>query len=275
MWSDNSSSKTSDVKLTEHISSRDFQPRFQAAEPCLDVVNSELETFCSCVSHDLRAPLRHINSYSALLLQDFASYLPVAAQDYIERINRSSSRMGYMIDELLELSRLSRTHLVLGWVDLSEMARQVIQRLMESEKQRDVETVIASTPPVLADMGLLVRVMENLLGNAWKFTSGTPSAKIEFGMTQYQGGQVFFIKDNGAGFDMSYASKLFGTFERLHGPEFEGVGIGLAIADRIVRRHGGSIWGEGVIEEGATFYFSLPVPSDAASPTPLHSGGGR
>lgn len=241
-----------------------FEHRVQETTVELETAISELQSFCSCLSHDLRAPLRHINSYSAVLLEDFAGFLPPAAQQYLQLISSSSSRMGHMIDQLLELSRVNRTDMALGEIDLSKMARQVLQFLKENESHREVETVVGDTPPVLADRGMLRQFMENVLGNAWKYTSREHRARIEFGMTSYQDKDVFFISDNGVGFDMAYTSKLFGTFERLHGMEFDGVGIGLATAHRIIRRHGGEIWGEGVVGEGATFYFTLPVASARA-----------
>lgn len=225
----------------------------------LEAVIREQETFSYSVSHDLRAPLRHINCYSSILAEDFAEELSAQAREYLSRICGSTNKMGKMIDHLLELSRVNRVDLALEPVDLSAMAEQVLQELKETDGKRRCEVVIAESITVLGDRILFMQLMGNLLGNAWKYTSSKEDARIEFGMTQVDGEDAFFVRDNGVGFDMAYSSKLFGAFERLHGAEFPGVGIGLATAQRIVRRHGGRIWAEGAVGEGATFYFSLPV----------------
>nr|WP_268875238.1 ATP-binding protein [Geoanaerobacter pelophilus] len=225
----------------------------------LEAVVREQEAFSYSVSHDLRAPLRHINCYSSILAEDFAEELSTQAREYLSRICSSTNKMGKMIDHLLELSRVNRVDLALEPVDLSTMAEQVLQELKETDGKRRCEVVVAESITVLGDRILFMQLMGNLLGNAWKYTSSREDARIEFGMTQVDGEDAFFVRDNGVGFDMAYSSKLFGAFERLHGAEFPGVGIGLATAQRIVRRHGGRIWAEGAVGEGATFYFSLPV----------------
>jgi PAS domain S-box-containing protein len=225
----------------------------------LEAVVREQEAFCYSVSHDLRAPLRHINCYSSILAEDFAEELSTQAREYLSRICSSTNKMGKMIDHLLELSRVNRVDLALDPVDLSAMAEQVLRELKETDGKRRCEVVVAESITVLGDRILFMQLMGNLLGNAWKYTSSREDARIEFGMTQIDGEDAFFVRDNGVGFDMAYSSKLFGAFERLHGAEFPGVGIGLATAQRIVRRHGGRIWAKGAVGEGATFYFSLPV----------------
>jgi len=219
----------------------------------------EQESFSYSVSHDLRAPLRHINSFSAMLIEDYGGNLPQEAHGYLDRIRSATSRMGALIDHLLELSRVSRTEIRLDSVDLSDLALQVLRMYQETEPLRCVEISVAESITVLGDRPMLRQLLENLLGNAWKYTSRKPSARIEFGMTHVAGEEAFFVGDDGAGFDMAYGQRLFNAFERLHGPEFEGVGIGLATAQRIIKRHGGKIWAEGRVGEGATFYFTLPV----------------
>lgn len=219
----------------------------------------EQESFSYSVSHDLRAPLRHINSFSAILMEDHAEALPAQARYYLERIGAASSQMGALIDHLLELSRVTRTAIQPGKVDLSDIAAATFRMLEETEPHRRVERCIEPGITVLGDHHLLSQLLGNLLGNAWKYTSGTTSARIEFGKALLSGQEACFIKDNGAGFDMTYQENLFKAFERLHGSEFEGIGIGLATAQRIVQRHGGKIWAEGMVGEGATFYFTLPV----------------
>lgn len=238
------------VELDQRVSERTAE---------LETAIREQESFSYSVSHDLRAPLRHINSFSAMLIEDFGTELPSGARSYLDRICAASSRMGSLIDHLLELSRMNRTELKLEGIDLSELAMHVLDMFHETDPQRLVETRVTESIRVLGDLSLLRLLLENLLGNAWKYTSKKPAARIEFGMTYVAGEEAFFVRDNGVGFDMAYEQKLFGIFERLHGTEFEGAGIGLATSQRIIKRHGGKIWAEGKVDEGATFYFSLPV----------------
>jgi len=219
----------------------------------------EQESFSYSVSHDLRAPLRHINSFSAILTEEFGEALPEKARDYLDRIRNASCRMGALIDHLLELSRVGRTQIHPGPADLSELARSILAGLQETEPGRCVETRIEDGITVLGDQALLRQLLENLLGNAWKYTSQRSRARIEFGSTTVAGEPALFVKDDGAGFDMQFRENLFVPFQRLHGSEFQGDGIGLTTAQRIVHRHGGEIWGEGEVDKGATFFFTLPV----------------
>jgi signal transduction histidine kinase len=217
----------------------------------------EQEAFSYSVSHDLRAPLRHINSFSAMLQEEFGSMLPEKARAYLERIEKASSRMGELIDDLLQLSRVSRAEMRQVPVNLSDIARHVTEMLQGTRPDRAVEYLIADGMVAMGDPTLLRLALENLLGNAWKYSELQASARIEFGRETVDGDEVYFVKDNGAGFDMAYVDKLFHPFQRLHGQEFEGTGIGLATVRRIVERHNGRIWGEGKEGEGAIFYFSL------------------
>lgn len=224
----------------------------------LENVNRELESFAYSVSHDLRAPLRAIDGFSAAVVEDFGDKLDAEGRSYLDRVRRASRHMGQLIDDLLKLSRVSRVEMRRDEVDLSAMAGRVIQGHRESEPLRAVEAVVEPGMSVLADGILLRSVLENLIGNAWKFTSKTEGPRIEIGSTERNGEKMYFVKDNGAGFDMAYRDKLFGAFQRLHNPrDFEGTGIGLATVQRIVNRHGGTVDAEGSPGGGATFYFSL------------------
>lgn len=224
----------------------------------LRAVNKELEAFAYAVSHDLRAPLRSIDGFGQALLEDYGPGLDEAAQDYVRRMRAASQRMGGLIDDLLHLSRLTRREMHRQAVDLSALARSVTDRLLAAEPDREVQAIIADGLEAYGDPGLLRILAENLLGNAFKFTARHPTARIEFGARCEGGETVYFVQDDGAGFDMTYADKLFGAFQRLHRvTEFEGAGIGLATVQRIVHRHGGRVWARGAVEEGATFYFTL------------------
>lgn len=227
--------------------------------------NRELESFCHAVSHDLRAPLRAIHGFSQLLAEDYEDRLDDTARDYLRRIRASADNMGRIIDDLLELSRVARRELRVTQVNLSMLAEQIVSELREQEPERKVQIDIEPGLTAPGDEGLLRILMENLLGNAWKYTGRTPHARLEFGARESDTDPEFYIRDNGAGFDMRYADQLFGTFERLHHPdEFPGTGIGLATVHRIVTRHGGSITGEGQPGQGACFRFSLPREASAA-----------
>jgi len=219
----------------------------------------EQESFSYSVSHDLRAPLRHINSFSAILIEEYGAGLPSEARGYLDRVCAASSTMGKLIDHLLELSQMGRTEIKLEAVNLSEMAVQVLGMYQEADSQRCLDSNVAENAVVLGNRVMLRQLLDNLLGNAWKYTSKKPTGRIEFGRTHVSGEEAFFVRDDGAGFDMAYQQRLFCAFERLHGSEFEGIGIGLATSQRIVKRHGGNIWAEGKVGEGATFYFTLPV----------------
>jgi PAS domain S-box-containing protein len=218
----------------------------------------ELESFSYSVSHDLRAPLRGINGFSQLLLEDYGSQLDEEGQGHLKRICAATQRMGDLIDDLLTLARISRTQLNARRVNLSVLAQEIGAELRQIEPDRDVELAIAPDVTVAGDMTLLRILLENLLGNAWKFTKRNPHARIEFGIARQRGRRAFFVRDNGVGFDKTYAHKLFEPFERLHGvEEFPGSGVGLATVKRIVTRHGGRVWADGTPDAGATFYFTL------------------
>jgi signal transduction histidine kinase len=220
--------------------------------------NKELEAFSYSVAHDLRAPLRGINGYSGALLEDYADKLDGQAKEFLGRIGAGAARMGELIDALLSLSRVTRTELVRVPVNLTEMAQQVMAQLQTSEPSRTVDFVVASDLRGHGDPQLLRVLLDNLLGNAWKFTSKSPMARIEFGRTTRDGKPAFFVSDDGVGFDMQHSSKLFSPFRRLHKEtDFAGTGIGLATVQRIVRRHGGIILAQGAIDRGATFTFTL------------------
>ena len=223
-----------------------------------DAINKELEAFSYSVSHDLRAPLRHIESFSKLLLEGHADQLDSQGRHYVDRIQAGTRRMGQLITDLLSLSRMTRVEMEPQAVNLSALSQAIVADLRKSDPSRRVEFVC--TPAVIAqgDPGLLRVVLENLLSNSWRYTSKHPTARIEFGMIEREGRVVFFVGDDGAGFDMMRAGKLFGAFQRLHTEaEFEGTGIGLATVRRIIRRHGGEVWAEAAVERGATIYFTL------------------
>jgi light-regulated signal transduction histidine kinase (bacteriophytochrome) len=224
----------------------------------LNAVNKELEAFSYSVSHDLRAPLRTIDGFSQAILEDYADRLDEDGKRYLTRIREGSQQMAQLIDDMLNLSRLTRGEMNKASVNMSEMARAIAQDLKRHEPGRSVEFRIQDGMVVHADKRLIQAVLENLLGNSWKFTSHHPDALIEFGVIEKDEKPVYFVKDNGAGFDMAYADKLFGVFQRLHdASEFEGTGVGLASVQRIIHRHGGDIWAEGAVNKGATFYFTI------------------
>ncbi|NJL65208.1 MAG: GAF domain-containing protein [Methylacidiphilales bacterium] len=225
----------------------------------MKAVNKELEAFSYSVSHDLRAPLRSIDGFSQALLEDCQEQLDDTGQDYLRRIRAATQRMGYLIDDLLNLSRVTRSDMHLETVDLSKLASNICTELQNSQPERQVEFVIQTGLTTQGDVRLLNVLLVNLLNNAWKFTSKHPTAKIEFAMTPSKSEiPTYFVRDDGAGFDMSYSGKLFAPFQRLHSiQEFPGNGIGLATVQRIVNRHGGRIWAEASVDRGATFYFTL------------------
>ncbi|MFA6499965.1 MAG: ATP-binding protein, partial [Desulfurivibrionaceae bacterium] len=220
--------------------------------------NKELDSFAYSVSHDLRAPLRGIDGFSQALLEDYGERLDDTAKDYISRVRAGCLRMGDLIDDMLQLSRLSRGEIHRQEVDLSAMAGEIAEELQRGAPARRVVFELTPGITVFGDAILLRAVLDNLLGNAWKFTAKTEEARITFGRQEEDGKDLLFVRDNGAGFDMAYADKLFGAFQRLHSPqEFEGTGIGLATVQRIIHRHGGTIRAEGAVGSGATFYFSV------------------
>ncbi len=224
----------------------------------LEAANRELEAFGYSVSHDLRAPLRAVDGFSRAVLEDFGSLLPEEGRRQLETIKNSAQRMGVLIDDLLKFSRLSRQPLERRTVDQAQLVREALQELGEPWPARAVEIRRHELPPASGDPALLKQVWLNLLGNALKYSRKRSPAVIEIGARQTAEGPVFFVSDNGAGFDMRYVGKLFGVFQRLHRQdEYEGTGVGLALVDRIIQRHGGRIWAEAAPERGATFYFTL------------------
>jgi len=224
----------------------------------LEAVNKELEAFSYSVSHDLRTPLRSIEGFSQRILKTKSDQLDGEGKEYLGYICESSQEMAQLIDDLLNLSRLSRAEFRKERINLSELAQETLEQFREQETGRSVETHIQEGLYAEVDPHLLRVVFKNILGNAWKFTGHKPNPVIEFGQTEQDGKKVYFVRDNGAGFDMAYASKLFGAFQRLHDAnEFPGTGIGLATVQRIIHRHGGSIWANSAVNEGATFYFTL------------------
>ncbi|MBI5938650.1 MAG: PAS domain S-box protein [Betaproteobacteria bacterium] len=228
----------------------------------LNTVNRELESFAYSVSHDLRGPLRGIDGFSQALSEDYGDKLDATGRDYLRRVRAAAQRMGQIIDDLLRLSRVSRAPLQAAPVDLSTLARDILGHLREGRPDRQVTVQVQDDLEAECDPGLLRVVLENLLGNAWKYTGKQEAARIEFGRTRQDGEDIFFVRDNGVGFDMQYADKLFGAFQRLHHPsEFEGTGIGLATVQRVVHRHGGRAWAESQPGQGAVVYFTLAAPA--------------
>lgn len=224
----------------------------------LEQANKELESFSFSISHDLRAPLVLIDGFSQALLEDHSENLKPEAQDYLQRLRRAARRMSQMIEAMLNLSRFIRDEIKRERIDLSDMALEITGDLRKTNPDRQVIFNIASGVLANGDARLLRVVLENLLGNAWKYTGKNERATISFGVTDIDGEAAYFVRDDGAGFDMAYANKLFGAFQRLHHvDEFEGLGIGLATAQRIIHRHGGKIWAEAEVGKGATFYFTL------------------
>ncbi|MFA6101497.1 MAG: PAS domain S-box protein [Victivallaceae bacterium] len=224
----------------------------------LEAANKELEAFAYSVSHDLRAPLRGIDGWSLALSEDYNAQLDERACQYIGRVRSETQRMGQLIDDLLQLSRVTRSQIQKEKVDLSELAQTVVEHLREAFPARNVNISIEPGLTVTGDPRLLEIALTNLFNNAFKFSGKLPLARIEFGRTVIDGRQVFFIRDDGAGFDMAYAAKLFGAFQRMHKQtEFPGTGVGLATVQRIIHRHAGRVWAEAKVDQGATFYFTI------------------
>lgn len=243
-----------------------LERKVEARTAQLASINQELEAFSYSVSHDLRSPLRSIDGFAHALESDFAVQLPEEARGYIGRIRAAARRMGGLIDDLLSLSQVQRQRMSFSWVPLHSIAEGIIERLREVEPERKVEVVIAPDMMAYGDARLLEIMLSNLLENAWKYTSRNPQAKIEMGMRTQDGATQFYVRDNGVGFDMAYAEKLFVPFQRLHSPsEFPGNGIGMSIVQRIVYRHGGSVSGHGKVGEGAEFVFALPAHGAVAT----------
>lgn len=223
----------------------------------LKAANKEVEAFSYSVSHDLRAPLRSINGFSQALVEDYSDKLDDTGLDYLNRVRNAAQHMNQLIDGMLVLSRLSSKNVHIENVDMAELALDIINKYKEENPSRNVEFTVEDELIAKGDKNLIQILLENILGNAWKFTSKKTDTKITFGKTIKKNETIFFIKDNGAGFNMNYADKLFVPFQRLHDNEFQGHGIGLGIVSRIIRRHGGQIWAEGKEGKGATFFFKL------------------
>jgi Cu+-exporting ATPase len=232
----------------------------------LEAANQEMEAFSYSVSHDLRAPLRGIDGWSLVLLEDYGGKLDEPGRQSLNRVRAETQRMGQLIDDLLQLSRMGRCEMHPSQVSLSALAQTIAARLRESQPDRQVEFLIQAGLQATGDAGLLVAALTNLLENAWKFTSKRPAARIEFGRMEKDGVSVFFVRDNGAGFNPAFAQKLFAPFQRMHrSSEYPGTGIGLATVQRIILRHRGSIWAEAQADQGATFFFTLPDHGPAAT----------
>jgi light-regulated signal transduction histidine kinase (bacteriophytochrome) len=230
----------------------------RSANAAMEATNKELEAFSYSVSHDLRAPLRAIDGFSRNLINDYAPRLDDNGKDLLARVQKACLRMSQLIEDLLNLSRLARADMRRETLDLSALAKSVLADLGNNNPTKKIEARVQDGLSASGDPKLLRIALENLLGNAWKFSSKRPDPMIEFGMELDGNQQVFFVRDNGAGFDMTYASKLFGAFQRLHSTdEFPGTGVGLATVQRIIHRHGGRIWAEGIVNSGATFHFTV------------------
>jgi signal transduction histidine kinase len=241
-------------ELTEELEQR-VRKRTQE----LAASNQELESFAYSVSHDLRSPLRGIAGFSMAVLEDYSDVLDETAHDYLNRMHKGAVRMSELIDDILSLSQVSRGEMHSEVIDMTALALTIAEELRSQEPGRKAKLVISDNLEAYGDTRLMYLVLENLLGNAWKFTRKQRSTRIEFGATEQENETVFFVRDNGVGFDMKYIDKLFDVFQRLHhADEFEGTGIGLAIVTRIIGRHGGRTWAEGNVGTGATFYFTLP-----------------
>ena len=226
----------------------------------METANKELEAFAYSVSHDLRAPLRGIDGFSQILLEEYQDKIDAQGKNYLQRVRSAAQHMAHLIDDILNLSRVGRGDMNVQWVNLSQVAREIADNLHGTQPERQVEFIIQEEITVRGDGRLLRIAMENLIGNAWKFTSKHPTARIEFGVQPQKETPVYFIRDDGVGFDMKYAKKLFGAFERLHTTaEFPGTGIGLATVQRVIHRHGGNVWAQGEVEKGVTLYFTIPL----------------
>jgi PAS domain S-box-containing protein len=237
----------------------ELEQRVQARTAQLEAANQELEAFSYSVSHDLRAPLRSIRGFSGILLETCQDRLDPTSQDYLRRVDLGARHMGGLIEDLLKLSQVSRGELDRTPLDLSAMARRILAELARSDPGRTVATRVDPDLRAIGDRRLVTLALDNLLRNAWKYTGKRAEARIEFGLDPANGEPVFQVRDNGAGFDMAHAGKLFGAFQRLHSSQdFEGTGIGLAITQRVVHRHGGRIWAHAEPDQGATFSFTLP-----------------
>ncbi|GAB3249638.1 sensor histidine kinase [Chitinimonas naiadis] len=260
---DISARKSTEIELNHYRNH--LEELVEQRTKALAAANKELEAFSYSVSHDLRAPLRSVDGFSQVLLEDYSDKLDDAGRQYLGRIRRATQNMSNLIDDLLNLSKLTRSEVNTQPVNLSEVASEIVQELRQVEPEREVAVNVMPNLITDADPKLVRVALQNLLANAWKFTARSKDAEIKFGATHIDGQNAFYVSDNGAGFDMAYADKLFGAFQRLHSPqEFEGNGVGLAIVQRIIHRHNGRVWAKGAPGQGATFYFTLPRQSDRA-----------
>jgi signal transduction histidine kinase len=258
-------------QLNEELEKRVIQRTAQ-----LEVANQELEAFTYSVSHDLRAPLRHISGFSKILVEEFGPSLSPEAQRYLQRIQESTTRMGVLVDDLLNLARLGRKELRCQVTGLDSVVQEVISDLKPESDGRQVEWKVSNLPFVECDPSLIKQVFQNLLSNALKYTRPRASTIIEVNQTNADGQPVVFVRDNGVGFSMKYADKLFGVFQRLHRSEdFEGTGVGLATVQRIIQKHGGRVWVEAELDKGATFYFTIGIPDQTQSKSQSAAAGAQ
>jgi PAS domain S-box-containing protein len=263
------------AKVTRDLTGRKrLEETQRALTERLQLANRELEAFSYSVSHDLRAPLRALAGFSEALLEDYADRLDDQARHYLDRIRAGAARMGRLIDDLLRLARLSRAAMSRERVDLGELARHALEQVRAAEPERRVELDAPGDLLAAGDPQLLGAMMENLLGNAFKFTRSRATAKIEVGAQRDGGEPIYYVRDNGVGFDMKYANKLFQPFQRLHSAaEFEGTGVGLALVQRVVERHGGRVWAESCVDEGATIFFTLGTSAGETDGESNHAVG--
>ncbi len=251
------------------VLNEELEQRVEERTAALLNANRQLESFSYSVSHDLRAPLRTIDGFVHLVIEDFGDQLPVEARQYLERACDGARRMELLIDDLLQFARLSRQSLAISPVDMDALIREQVADCLAQQPERQVALVIGKVPPCQGDPALLRQVLYNLLSNAFKYTGACGAPRVEVGSLEREGDVVYFVRDNGVGFDMAYAEKLFGVFQRLHSAdEFEGTGVGLAIVQNIVERHGGRVWAEAAVGKGATFFFTLAPDSRSVPSVP-------
>jgi len=237
----------------------DLNEKLKKQSEKLEDANQELEAFAYSVSHDLRVPLRAIDGFSRILLEDYEDTLDEEGIRLLNIVRENTAKMGHLIDDILLLSRASRQEMVLNEIDMAALAKSVYNEFQTDTNDRNIEFSVGNLPNAYGDRSMLGQVFQNLIGNAIKFTRNRETAIIEVGGKEKGKEIVYYVRDNGAGFDMKYINKLFGLFQRLHSPEeFEGTGVGLSIVQRVIRRHGGRVWGEGSVDGGATIYFTIP-----------------
>jgi signal transduction histidine kinase len=258
----------------------DLERRVQQRTAELVATNEELESFTYSVSHDLRAPLRHVDAYAQMLEEEFGPQMAAEAQNYVKKIRQGSHNMRQLVDDLLNLSHIGKTELNRKETDLKPLVDEVLSDIKPDTGNRNIQWNVGALPLAECDPGLMKQVFANLIANAVKYTRPRPEAKIEVGQVRNNGETAVFVRDNGVGFNMKYVGKLFGVFQRLHrSEEFEGTGVGLATVARIVRKHGGRVWAEAELNKGATFYFTVDGPAangkHSANGTHSHNGNGH